>query len=480
MEKNPTTIRLGKMNLAVHGLEGNIQKAITYYEDPHDNLWGKADFVMANPPFNTDEVDAEKIRTDRRLPFGLPGENKKGKVSNGNYLWMSYFYSYLNDNGRAGFVMSSQASSAGGEEAKVRQVIIKTGHVDAMVDIRGNFFYTRAVPCQLWFFNKNKPEKHKDKVLMIDARNVYRKVTRKIYDFTPEQQQNITSIIWLYRGEKERFLDLVKCHIEKALDEAQKCFKFKTDGDTLKPLSDYLSSARFLRDAMAGFYKSLDNKRAYAETWTEFVEALGSLEEDVKSFESDGFKKAKDSWGKLTAITARKLLTYTDGTLSNLAERSRDLIRDIDMVYKLATRLIDLAEKELDAKDSDLWDSSAINGARKSNLKKDSDAARKIAVEQLKLIRYFYKQAHWLTSRFPEAKLVDVEGLVKLVGMDELEANDWSLTPGRYVGVAPEEVDEDFDFEETLRDIHIELSGLNEEAAILAQKIAINFEELGI
>ena len=117
MEKNPTTIRLANMNLAVHGLEGNIQKAITYYEDPHE-LLGKCDFVMANPPFNVDEVDAEKVKNDPRLPYALPGVNKKGKVSNGNYLWISYFDSYLNDKGRAGFVMSSQASSAGGEEGK--------------------------------------------------------------------------------------------------------------------------------------------------------------------------------------------------------------------------------------------------------------------------------------------------------------------------------------------------------------------------
>src|SRR5450759_1061445 len=120
MEKNPTTIRLAKMNLAVHGLEGNIDKAITYYEDPHE-LVGKCDFVMANPPFNVDEIDADKIRRDPRLPFQLPGVNKQGKVGNGNYVWISYFDAYLDDTGRAGFVMSSQASSAGGEEARVRR-----------------------------------------------------------------------------------------------------------------------------------------------------------------------------------------------------------------------------------------------------------------------------------------------------------------------------------------------------------------------
>ncbi len=162
LEKNATTIRLAKMNLAVHGLEGDIQKAITYYEDPHE-LLGKADFVMANPPFNVDEIDADKVKTDPRLPFGLPGVNKKDKVSNGNYIWISYFYSYLSEQGRAGFVMSSQASSAGRDEAKVRQKLIESGDVDLMVAIRSNFFYTRSVPCELWFLNRDKPEKRRDK-----------------------------------------------------------------------------------------------------------------------------------------------------------------------------------------------------------------------------------------------------------------------------------------------------------------------------
>ena len=219
MEKNPTTIRLANMNLAVHGLEGNIHKAITYYEDPHE-LLGTCDFVMANPPFNVDEVDAEKVKNDPRLPYALPGVNKKGKVSNGNYLWISYFDSYLNNTGRAGFVMSSQASSAGGEEAKVRRKLIEAGHLDVMMAIRSGFFYTRTVPCELWFLDKAKPAELREKVLMIDARNVHRKVTRKIYDFTPEQQKNLAAIVWLYRGQNERFLALVAEHLERMVEAA--------------------------------------------------------------------------------------------------------------------------------------------------------------------------------------------------------------------------------------------------------------------
>src|SRR5437879_1400791 len=192
-EKNRDTIHIAKMNLAVHGLEGKIAEAITYYQDEH-TLVGKCDFVMANPPFNVDLVDAERIKSDPRLPFGLPGISKgtqknkngdskkrKGTVSNGNYLWISYFWSYLSEKGRAGFVMSSQASSAGHGERDVRKKIIETGDVDAMISIRPNFFYTRSVPCELWFFDRAKPAEHKDKVLMFDARHIYRKVTRKIY-----------------------------------------------------------------------------------------------------------------------------------------------------------------------------------------------------------------------------------------------------------------------------------------------------------
>jgi type I restriction enzyme M protein len=178
-EKNETTAKIAQINLAVHGLQGSIRAgndAITYYKDPYE-LVGKCDFVMANPPFNVDEVDAEKIKGDARLPFGVPSVNKNKKISNANYLWLSYFYSYLNENGRAGVVMSSQASGAGRDEASVRQKLIETGAVDVMIDIRGNFFYTRTVPCQLWFYDraKERDEARRDYVLMLDARSIFRK-----------------------------------------------------------------------------------------------------------------------------------------------------------------------------------------------------------------------------------------------------------------------------------------------------------------
>jgi len=479
-EKNKTTTRLAKMNLRVHGLEGNVAGGIlTYYDDPHEGLWGDTDFVMANPPFNTDEVDADKIKKDRRLPFGLPGVNKSGKVSNGNYLWISYFYSYLNKTGRAGFVMSSQASSAGGGEAKVRQSLVETGHVDAMVDIRSNFFYTRSVPCQLWFLNKNKPKAHQDKVLMLDARHVYRKVTRKIYDFSPEQLANLTSIIWLYRGQSERFIELVQSHIQNSLDAAWYAFFVdEQQEDEYLPILECIAALQCIEKVITPFYQQ--QSAEHQAHLKEFSETLSVLSTDAKTF-AKAINKASERWygGAFDKPKQLNKLIDKNGMVEQLAETSRDMIKELDLAYKLATRLIESAEKELGAKESEQWDKKQISSGKES-VKKQAEATRADAVEQLKQVRYFYKQARWLLSRFPEAKLVDVEGLVKLVDIQEIEANDWSLTPGRYVGVAPEEEDEEFDFEETLRDIHVELQGLNEEAVGLAEKIAQNFRELGV
>ncbi|MBI1386739.1 MAG: N-6 DNA methylase [Rhizobiales bacterium] len=459
MEKNPTTIRLAKMNLAVHGLEGDIARAISYYEEPHE-LVGKCDFVMANPPFNVDEVDAEKAKKDPRLNYGLPGVNKKGKVGNGNYLWISYFDAYLTATGRAGFVMSSQASSAGGGEAEVRKQLIKAGHVDIMMAIRGNFFYTRTVPCELWFLDKAKAKEHADKVLMIDARGVYRKVTRKIYDFSPEQQANLTAIVWLYRGQQERFFELLEEHLERAVDEARRvsgAYAIPDDErDEFAPLSAFVEA---LDEAIATHTKG-DLLNGAGETAEELEAAAKLFRADVESFVSTVESLGK-AWEK-TKGTMKSLTAFCDDAEA-MANASRDLIKQADHLYKLLSRVVEAGK---------------ANG--RGNPLRALDAVRKASVEQLKHPRYFWRQAHWLVERFPEGKLRDVPGLVKLLDFKELEANDWSLTPGRYVGVAPEEEDEDFDFEETLREIHVELEGLNAEAAELAAKIARNFEELGV
>jgi len=470
-EKNRDTIRLAKMNLAVHGLEGKIAEAITYYQDEH-TLAGKCDFVMANPPFNVDLVDAERIKTDPRLPFGLPGVNKQKKVGNGNYLWISYFWSYLNQKGRAGFVMSSQASSAGHAEKEVRRKIVETGDVDVIIDIRGNFFYTRAVPCQLWFFDRAKPAARRDKMLMLDARNVYRKVTRKIYDFSPEQMMNLSAIIWLYRGQQEQFLCLVKDYFGHMRAETSKIpaalATFETTLGDLRGRFDALAEAVAKHTDL-----DADKKQVFAEARTELREAVMLYEADAKkllvSLTAFGQKYAKAPPGKNDAQhTARKAFDPN-------ANAIRGLIKQVDLLYKLIARVADLG--------GELAGGDAVAGAydrrAAGKLVKQLDEQRKAAVEQLKHAVYFHRQVAWLQDRFPRAELQAVPGLVKLVDRAAIKDADWGLTPGRYVGVAPQEEDEDFDFEQTLRDIHIELADLNKEAAELAMKIQENFEELG-
>ena len=212
-EKVEYNAQLCLMNMAVHGLTGVIKsgdEANTFYHDAH-NLDGCCDYVMANPPFNVDKVKAESCENAKRLPFGMPGVNKNKEVGNGNYLWISYFYSYLNENGRAGFVMASSATDSQGKDKDIREKLVKTGHVDAMISVGNNFFYTKSLPCSLWFFDKGKSEAIKDKVLFIDARNYYTVVDRTLNEWSEWQLKNLNAIVWLYRGETEKY--------EKLLDE---------------------------------------------------------------------------------------------------------------------------------------------------------------------------------------------------------------------------------------------------------------------
>jgi len=463
-EKSTSNLRIGLMNMAIHNLEGQLIEANTYYEDRH-SMVGQADFVMANPPFNVDGVD-EKVKDQKtRLPFGLPGVNKDKKVGNANYLWISYFYSALNDHGRAGFVMSSQASSAGHDEKTVRRKIIETGAVDVMIAIRPNFFYTRTVPCELWFFDRGKPAERKDKVLMLDARNIYRKVTRVIYDFSPEQLKNLAAIVWLYRGQTERFTGLVRVYLATALREA---------ADGVVATASFQKTLADLDEAVAPFFAANATNgpgEALLPVQTELAEAQAALAGQSAAYAS-AVSAAENRWpAGFPAENAAQHAAVAE--LAPLAKAARDLARQIEHVTKLYEHLLDRCLKEFGARKADAWDTAAI-----SKLRRELDATRHETAEQLRKATYFHRQAEWLQERFPDAALCDVEGLVKLVDVKDIEAQDWSLTPGRHVGVAPPEIDDEFDFEQAISDIHMELAGLNEEAAELAALIQANFEEL--
>lgn len=195
-EKSSDTVKLAKMNLAVHGISGDIRESNTYYEDPHHAV-GRFDFVMANPPFNVSGVDKERIKDDKRFPFGIPS------TGNANYLWIQLFHSSLNDTGRAGFVMANSAADARGSEMEIRKKLIQGGAVDVIVSIGSNFFYTVTLPCTLWFFDKGKAKgPRRDQVLFVDARHIFRQVTRAIRDFTPAQIEFLANIVRVYRGEQ--------------------------------------------------------------------------------------------------------------------------------------------------------------------------------------------------------------------------------------------------------------------------------------
>lgn len=211
-EKVEYNAQLCLMNLAVHGLTGAIKsgdEANTFYHDAH-NLAGECDYVMANPPFNVDKVKAESAQNAGRLPFGMPAVNKNKEVSNANYLWISYFYAYLNEHGRAGFVMASSATDSQNKDKDIREKLVKTGHVDVMVNVGNNFFYTKSLPCSLWFFDKGKQDALLDRVLFIDARNYYTVVDRTLNEWSDWQLKNLNAIVWLYRGEVEKYQALLE------------------------------------------------------------------------------------------------------------------------------------------------------------------------------------------------------------------------------------------------------------------------------
>ena len=271
-EKVEYNAQLCLMNMAVHGLTGVIKsgdEANTFYHDAH-NLNGCCDYIMANPPFNVDKVKAELCESAGRLPFGMPGVNKNKEVGNANYLWISYFYSYLNEHGRAGFVMASSATDSQGKDKDIRESLIKTGHVDAMVSVGNNFFYTKSLPCSLWFFDKGKDEAIKDKVLFIDARNYYTVVDRTLNEWSEWQLKNLNAIVWLYRGEIDKYRNLLDeyhtaLHSEDSFEEI------------VHTLSEKLKALRKeAKDAV-----SAADKRDKKSTQAEYDERIAVLTDDL-------------------------------------------------------------------------------------------------------------------------------------------------------------------------------------------------------
>ena len=423
-EKVEFNAKLCIMNMAVHGLNAKIKsgdEANSFYHDAH-NLEGCCDYVMANPPFNVDKVKSESTQNAGRLPFGLPGVNPKKEVSNGNYLWISYFYAYLNDTGRAGFVMASSATDSGNKDRDIRRQLVQTGHVDCTMSVANNFFYKVSLPCSLWFFNKGKKNELKDKVLFIDSRNYYTVVDRTLNEWSAWQMKNLNAIVWLYRGEIEKYEELL---IDYRLKIVSDCCELDSAFNKLSVM-------------MNGYGKpliALSKKIADTVQHVDHINQLLPLNEMLKHYTSELNKALKS------------LMEHGDSLEKTEAKEFAKSIDETATTWERFKKAFSVRVEEL--------------------------------VSQIKACRTVIKEANWLIEKFGEGKYADVLGLCKLATIAEIEEKNWSLTPGAYVGVAPVK-ESDENFEERMVEIHQELLSLQTEANRLMDNISVNFEELGL
>ena len=362
-EKVEYNAQLCQMNMAVHGLTGVVKsgdEANSFYHDAH-NLEGQCDYVMANPPFNVDKVKAETCQSAGRLPFGLPGVNKNKEFGNGNYLWISYFYSYLNEKGRAGFVMAASATDSQGKDKDIREKLVATGHVDCMVSVGNNFFYTKSLPCTLWFFDKGKKKAIQDKVLFIDARNYYNVVDRTLNEWTEWQLKNLNAIVWLYRGEKEKYQNLLaeyRMEFSRYAEESDdtKLSKILTKTGSIKKHFEELKTYREdLRTQAKAAVESAD-KKSKKKTQEEWDARLANLDEIIAVvkeadwlYEKFGDGKYKDILGFCKIASreeiAEKNYSLTPGAYVGVAPVEDDGVDFAERMAEIHQELLKLQDE---------------------------------------------------------------------------------------------------------------------------------------
>ena len=448
-ELKSNNTRLAKMNLAIHGLEGKIIESNSFYSDPHA-LVNDCDFVMANPPFNVKKVDKKRkeVKNDPRLfnDIGIP------KADNGNYLWIQYFYHYLNEQGRAGFVMASSATDAGNTEKTIRQKLVETNAVDCIVAVGNNFFYTRSLPCHVWFLDKGKKETNKDKILMIDARNTFRVVTNTINDFSPGQLENFNAIMEAYRGDESVIAKTRKQHNDTAIilakDIAQEINQLRAECKAIldapnaegfkgeKPNLDFSSIGAELNEQLTITDNSdFETCQKWDERFNQPVEKLFAL---VEQYQAESGKALAECKAQAKALKESK-------------EEKAQLAKKVKENNKL--------KKQLDANSKLLKSLPATLHTHKALLEQE-------------LADYKQRIKDWssLRENFPNDQYQDIEGLCKIVNRDEVEENDYSLTPGRYVGykalIAP-----DFDYAKRITELNNQLSDLQNQSNLLLDAI---------
>jgi len=439
-EKVEYNAQLCLMNMAVHGLTGVIKsgdEANSFYHDAH-NLAGCCDYVMANPPFNVDKVKSEACESAGRLPFGLPAVNKQKEVGNANYLWISYFYAYLNETGRAGFVMASSATDSQSKDKDIRRALVETGHVDVMVSVGNNFFYTKSLPCSLWFFDKGKPVERLDKVLFIDARNYYTVVDRTLNEWTEWQLKNLNAIVWLYRGETEKYCDLIK---EYTISISM---SLKNLANSMRKANTYLGEFNDDLDNIADDIERIGQHNGMIP----FSDAIAEMQQYQKSF-SEQKVKLEEHVVAMKKDTAKAYIKEHFGVPT----------------WNGHKKVLASVEKELF----------------------NSDPSK--LGELLECIRII-SEFDWLQSKFPDNEYRDIPGLCKVAYTTEeakardekgvsIEEKGWSLTPGAYVGVEPPKGD-GVDFKQRMAEIYAELISLQAQSNELMETISRNMEELGL
>ena len=473
------TVRLAKMNLMVNNIRGEITETNSYENDPYASL-GKFDFVMANPPFNVKSVKESTVKNDERFyTYGLPknkGKNTDDSITDANYLWVSLFATSLNDTGRAGFVMPNSASDAGNSEYEIRKKIVDSGIVDCMVSMPSNMFFTVTLPATLWFFDKRKchPElvegpNRKDKILFLDARNTYYQIDRAHREWKEEHIQNLSAIVRLYRGETDRYLELIQHYLleaDSAINEVEPC----KAGLVNQLKNSYASLLEYIKATKA-------EKRTPAK-----VEAL----------------KEADFFNKINAFTLSKA-QQNEVVLSNLlnpiAETPLENAAQLEAAFHLqwsvtqngydlvalkndANALLELwkvADSHLKLKTDKAWVSHGLNRTDKaieSLLTTYTDAVNQAA--------YWNDNIAWLQSRFPNAVYADIVGLCKVADKKEYaDEQDYSLNAGRYVGVKnSDDLISKEEFRKTLLENYKLLNQLNKDAFDFEQLIEKNLKSL--
>ena len=434
-EKTLETVKLAKMNVAVNGLRGEIKQANTYYEDLFDSF-GKFDYVLTNPPFNVDDVNLAKVEGYKRFnTYGIPRNKtdakKKDKgnvtVPNANYLWINLFATSLKKKGRAALVMANSASDARHSEADIRKTLIEKNLIYGMLTLPSNMFYTVTLPATLWFFDKGKQD---NKILFIDARNVFTQIDRAHREFTEEQIQNIAIISRLHRGNREAFVELVHSYFTGGFSR----------------LSENRPSIETVSKNVTTFLKEYNGKDIpiFSVVLKDADKLLKAIADYKKSVELSSVAKANAKQRKL-------------------AETIQPFFASLHELLKQVDKKVRHIEKE-QAKNKDL-----------KTLKADLEKLHK----EVKATEYFFGHIAWLQERFPEAKYEDVTGLCNLANLDDIKEQEYSLNTGRYVGVVIEEDGKsEEEFIEEMLSMNDELSKLNADTRKLEKVIDYNIRQI--